>query len=167
MPPLRCANSSSSIRAQCTAAAQPGIVTFTWTRPMQTQEIVLPPASPYIVCVIQCLRVTERSSSSSSIQQADRPHSKTWLQTHTHISLLLKWPQVCTWQVCTHTYANTFLPSPVSCQDCLKHTHRSLYIAPLLRPTPHPAQSSHPQGLCVRIRLWTQQPPSLHPFHSG
>lgn len=85
MPQPWRANSSSSIRARCTAAARPGIVTFTWTRPMQTREIVLPPALPYIIYVIQCLRVTEGSSSSSSIQQADcspHPHKKTWLQTH-------------------------------------------------------------------------------------
>lgn len=110
----------------CTAAAQPGKVTFTWTRPMQTQEIVLPPASPYIIYVIQCLRTTERSPSSSSIQPAEcspHPHTKTWLQTHTHISLPLKWPQVCTWQVCTDICKN------LSALTCLlsglfqTHTH--------------------------------------------
>lgn len=63
----------------------------------------------------------------------------------------------------TDTYAKTFLPSPASCQDIFKHTHRHRisYIAPLLHPPPHPAhpvQSSHPLGLCVRMRLWTQQP---------
>lgn len=145
------------------------IVTFTWTRPVQTQEIVLPPASPYVIYVIQFLRVTERNS---SIQQADcssHPQRKTWLQTHTQVSLPLKWPQVCARQICTHTYAKTFLPSPVSCQDFFKHTHRHriLHIVPLLHPTPHPAQSSHPRGLCVRIRLWTQQPPSPQPSTLG
>lgn len=37
------------------------IVTFTWTGPIQTQEIVLPPASPHIIHDIQCLGVTESS----------------------------------------------------------------------------------------------------------
>lgn len=66
------------------------VVTFTWTRPIQTQEIVLPPASPYIIHDIKCLRVTESSSSSSDIQQAvdcsPHPH-KNRLQTHTRTSL--------------------------------------------------------------------------------
>lgn len=46
---------------------------------------------------------------------------------------------VRTRQVCTQTYAKTSLPSPVSCQDSFKHTHRqhrSLHIAPLLHPNP-------------------------------
>lgn len=67
------------------------IVTFTWTRPIQTQEIVLPPASPYIIRDIQCLRVTESSSSSSDIQQAvdcsPHPHKNPTPNTHTHPSL--------------------------------------------------------------------------------
>lgn len=154
MPQPRRANSSSSIRAQCTAAARPGIVTFTWTRPMQTREIVLPPALPYIIYVIQCLRVTERSSSSSSIQQADcspHPHKKTWLQTHitpTEVTTGVHMASMHT-HICKNLSALTCLLSGLF----QTHTHRSLHTAPLPCPTPHPAQSSHPRGLCVRIRL--------------
>lgn len=135
----------------CTAAARPGKVTFTWTRPMQTQEIVLPPASPYIIYVIQCLRTTERSPSSSSIQPAEcspHPHTKTWLQTHTHISLPLKWPQVCTWQVCTDICKN------LSALTCLlsglfqthTHTQELAHCTPALS-NPPPCSKQPPSGL--------------------
>lgn len=83
------------------------------------------------------------------LQQANcspHPHRKSWLQTHTHISLPLKWPQVCTWQVCTHTYAKTFLPSPVSCQDCFKHTQELAYCTPA-PSNPPPCSKQPPSGL--------------------
>lgn len=168
MPQPQRANSSSSVRAQSSLHPS-NIVTFSWTRPVQTQEIVLPPASPYIIYVIQFLRAAERNS---SIQQADcssHPQRKTSLQTHTGITPTEVTTGVCMANMHTYTYAKTFLPSPVSCQDFFKHTHRHriLHIASLLHPTPHPAQSSHPQGLCVRIWLWTPAAPHLQPSTLG
>lgn len=143
MPQPRFANSSSSITAWCTAAAQPGIVTFTWTKPVKTQEIVLPSALTYIIYVIQCLGQTERSSGTWQGDCSPHPHTKTSLQTR------LKWPQVCTRQVCSHTYAKTVSPSPVCCQDSFKHTHRRLAIAPLLSPAPPPSSKLPTPGACA------------------
>lgn len=142
MPQFQRAHSSSSIRARCSAAAQLSIVTFTWTRPMQTREIVLPPASPYIIFVIQCVRVTERSSSVQLAGWSPHPHKKTWIQTHiTPTEVTTGVRMTC---MHTHTYAKTILPSPVSCQECIKHTLRSLHPA---LSNPLPCSKQPPSGL--------------------
>lgn len=131
------------------------VVTFTWTRPIQTQEIVLPPASPHIIHDFKCLRVTE----AQQLQQlrlwaVDCTHThtctRTRLQTHTRTSLEVTtgvhMPSV-------HEYAKTLLPSPVR-TVLTTHTHTgACTLHPCSVQPPHPAQSSHPRGLCVRIRL--------------
>ena len=109
------ANSSSSIRAR-------PVVTFTWTRPTQTQEIVLPPAPPYIICVIQCLRVTEGSSSTQPADCSPHPHRRAWLQTFTYHS---RWSD----HRCAHgRYAHMHMQKSLSALTCLlsglSHTHK-------------------------------------------
>lgn len=142
MPQPWFANSSSSITAWCTAAAQPGIVTFTWTKPVKTQEIVLPSALTYIIYVIQCLRQTERSSGTWQGDYSPHPHMKTSLQTR------LKWPQVCTCQVCSHTHMQKLFRPHLSAVRTLSNTYTGAWLLHLcsVQP-PHPAQSSPPLGL--------------------
>ena len=128
------------------------VVTFTWTRPTQTQEIVLPPASPHIICVIQCVGVTEGSSSMQPADCSPHPHRKAWLQTFTYHSPL-KWPQVCTWQVCTHTYAKKPLCPHLSAVRTVSHTHTHTHTQELTAhcvpapANPPPCSKQPPSGL--------------------
>lgn len=144
MPQPWFANSSSSITAWCTAAAQPGIVTFTWTKPVKTQEIVLPSALTYIIYVIQCLRQTERSSGTWQGDYSPHPHTKTSLQTR------LKWPQVCTRQVCSHTHMQKPFRPHLSAVRTLSNTYTGVWLLHLCSVQPPPPSSKLPTpGACA------------------
>lgn len=146
MPQPQFANSSSSIRALLQPSS---IVTFTWTRPVQTHEIVLPLASPYIIYVIQCLRVTEWSS---SIQQGDcssRPHGKASL--HTVFTYHSHWSD----HRCAHDkYAHTPMQKPLCPHLSFVRTVSNIQTQELAYCTPAPSnpppRSKQPPSGLVR-----------------
>lgn len=70
--------------------------------------------------------------------------------THSHITPTEVTTGVHMASMHAHTYAKTFLPSPVCCQDCFKHTHRSSHIAPLAPSNPPPRSKQQPPSGLVR-----------------
>lgn len=129
---------------------------------------MLPPASPYIIYVIQFLRVAETSSSIQQVDCRSHPQRKTSLQTRTGSTPTEVTTGVCMANMHTHMQ-KTFLPSPVSCQDVFSKTHIDTGSCILHRcsiqppPPPHPLRAATLWACACESGCGLQQPPISNP----